>query len=186
MLAPLRMLLSIVADFPFEAPEHKSAWLALVLTLAARPAINGCEPFMLIDANTRGSGKTLLAEAAGDHRHGSIAGVKPTEPVSNGPRGQELFSELSERWFEDRKRRCLSSIDTDRGRMRNHVWPLLSARPIGEVTQDGLRGGVESLDGVSSWRTAQQVWGLVTKLFSDACQSKSVSRPARSSRRTPG
>jgi len=58
-------LLSIVADFPFEAPEHQSAWLALVLTLAARPAIDGCVPLMLIDANTRGSGKTLLAEAAG-------------------------------------------------------------------------------------------------------------------------
>jgi hypothetical protein len=58
-------LLSIVADFPFEAPEHRSAWLALVLTLAARPAIDGCVPLILIDANTRGSGKTLLAEAAG-------------------------------------------------------------------------------------------------------------------------
>jgi hypothetical protein len=58
-------LLSIVHDFPFEAPEHRSAWLALVVTLAARPAVDGCVPLVLIDANTRGSGKTLLAEAAG-------------------------------------------------------------------------------------------------------------------------
>jgi integrase len=95
------------------------------------------------------------------------------------PQDRELSAEYSERWFDERKRRGLSSIDTDRGRMRNHVFPLLSTRPIREVTQDELREVVESLDskvldGVFSWRTAQKVWGLVTKLFSDACQSKAA------------
>lgn len=57
-------LMSLVDDFPFENEEHRVAWLALVLTLVARPAIGGCVPLFLIDANTAGSGKTLLADVA--------------------------------------------------------------------------------------------------------------------------
>jgi integrase len=121
---------------------------------------------------------------AGRPVRSSAATAGTFEPVPNAPRGREPFSAYSERWFEDRKRRGLSSIDTDRGRIRNHVWPLLSARPICEVTQDELREVVESLDskvldGAFSWRTAQKVWGLVTKLFSDACQSKTAALRVR-------
>src|SRR5688572_7629194 len=54
----------------------------------------------------------------------SVASAGASEPVPSAPRDGEPFSAYSERWFEDRKRRGLSSIDTDRGRIRNHVWPL--------------------------------------------------------------
>ncbi|MDB5334993.1 MAG: hypothetical protein JWN70_612, partial [Planctomycetaceae bacterium] len=57
-----QVLVSLVADFPFAKPEHKSAWLASILTLVARFAFRGPAPLFLIDANIRGSGKTLLAE----------------------------------------------------------------------------------------------------------------------------
>lgn len=56
-----RELLEVVADFPFASEAHRSAWLAAVLTGFARPAIEGCCPFVAIDATTPGTGKTLLA-----------------------------------------------------------------------------------------------------------------------------
>lgn len=58
-------LLEVVADFPFLADAHRSAWIAALLTLMARHAFDGPAPLFLIDANTRGSGKTLLADAIG-------------------------------------------------------------------------------------------------------------------------
>jgi len=57
-------LRDLVCDFPFEAPEHFSSWLSLILTIISRFAFDGPAPLFVIDANTRGSGKTLLAELA--------------------------------------------------------------------------------------------------------------------------
>jgi hypothetical protein len=57
-------LLDVVVDFPFERDCHKSAWLALVLTVLLRHLIDGPVPMWLIDANVRGSGKSLLVELA--------------------------------------------------------------------------------------------------------------------------
>ncbi|HEX6987149.1 MAG TPA: hypothetical protein VF170_17350, partial [Planctomycetaceae bacterium] len=59
------LLLSLVADFPFEAPEHRAAWLAGLLTPLARHAFAGPAPLFLLDANVRGSGKSLLCEIIG-------------------------------------------------------------------------------------------------------------------------
>jgi hypothetical protein len=59
------VLLDIVCDFPFESDEHRSAWLAALLTPLARIAFDGPAPLFLIDANTRGTGKTLLADIIG-------------------------------------------------------------------------------------------------------------------------
>lgn len=62
----IRTLLDVVCDFPFAAEEHKAAWLAALLTVAARFAIEGPVPMTLIDANSRGAGKTLLADVIGE------------------------------------------------------------------------------------------------------------------------
>jgi hypothetical protein len=58
----VRRLLEVVCDFPFQAPAHRSAWLAGLLTPLARFAFHGPAPLFLIDANTRGAGKGLLAD----------------------------------------------------------------------------------------------------------------------------
>lgn len=55
-------LLGLVCDFPFAKPSHRSAWLSLLLTPLARHAFHGPAPLFLVDANVRGSGKTLLCE----------------------------------------------------------------------------------------------------------------------------
>jgi hypothetical protein len=64
-VAALDELLEVVCDFRFEAEEHKAAWLAGLLTPLARFAYEGPSPLFLIDANVRGAGKGLLAQAIG-------------------------------------------------------------------------------------------------------------------------
>lgn len=51
-----------LSDFPYPADAHRSATLAAILTLIARPAIVGCVPGFVFDASTRGSGKTLQSD----------------------------------------------------------------------------------------------------------------------------
>jgi len=62
--AALADLFAVVEDFHFASdpsPEcHRAAWLAFVMTLAARFAIDGPVPFALFDASMPGSGKGLL------------------------------------------------------------------------------------------------------------------------------
>ncbi len=63
--AAAKLLAELVTDFPFETECALAAWVACVLSPFARQAIDGPVPLFLIDANTRGSGKTLLADVAG-------------------------------------------------------------------------------------------------------------------------
>jgi hypothetical protein len=63
-IAACAKLLEVVADFPFATRAHRSAWLAYLLTPLARHVFKGPSPLFLIDANIRGSGKSLLADAA--------------------------------------------------------------------------------------------------------------------------
>lgn len=58
----LAMLTDVVCDFPFASEAARAAWLAMLLTVPARPAIDGPTPLGLIEASQRGSGKTLLAD----------------------------------------------------------------------------------------------------------------------------
>lgn len=55
-------LREIVCDFPFAKPEHRAAWLSFLLTMFARPAIDGNCPLFAIDATTPGIGKGRLVE----------------------------------------------------------------------------------------------------------------------------
>jgi putative DNA primase/helicase len=55
-------LMGLVADFPFKSDEHRAAWLAGLLTVAARYAILGPVPMFLVNANVPGAGKTWLAD----------------------------------------------------------------------------------------------------------------------------
>ncbi len=53
----------LLADFPFAADHDRSAALAALLTLLARPALGSNNtPAVLFEANTPSSGKTLLAD----------------------------------------------------------------------------------------------------------------------------
>lgn len=58
----VRTLLEVIEDFPFKGQEHRSAWLAALLTPLARYAFRGPAPLMLFEANVRGAGKSLLTD----------------------------------------------------------------------------------------------------------------------------
>jgi hypothetical protein len=55
----------LVNEFPFLDDAHKAVWLAALLTVLARPAVEGPTPLFLFEASTAGSGKSLLVKAAG-------------------------------------------------------------------------------------------------------------------------
>ena len=55
-LSALSELKEAVCDFPFAKDEHRSTWIAALLTPLARQAFDGCAPLFLFDANVAGSG----------------------------------------------------------------------------------------------------------------------------------
>lgn len=81
--AAVAVIYDVVTDFRFEKPEHRSAWLACVLTAIARFAFSGPTPLFLVDANIRGAGKGLLCQVA------SIISVGRQTPVSGAPSDTE-------------------------------------------------------------------------------------------------
>ena len=60
--AAVNVLFDVVSNFPFENKSHRSAFLAALLSPLAYHAFDGCVPMFLIDGNTRGVGKGLLAD----------------------------------------------------------------------------------------------------------------------------
>jgi hypothetical protein len=60
----LRDLKAVVCDFPFRKEIDRAAWFASLLTPLARHAFSGPSPCNVIDANTPGAGKGLLASTA--------------------------------------------------------------------------------------------------------------------------
>jgi integrase len=93
------------------------------------------------------------------------------------PAPGEAVAEWSERWFVVREARGLSAVENDRGRFRKWVLPRLGQDPIAGVTREDIERLVEHLDasvraGGLSWKSALNVWGLVAKMFDDACSGK--------------
>ena len=93
--AAVALLREVVEQFPFKGPEHRSVWLALVLSLFARPAIDGPVPLIAIDAATPGTGKTKLADAASNIFCGRDAAKMP-QPSDETERHKTLVSLLLE------------------------------------------------------------------------------------------
>lgn len=80
----------VFCDFPYARPEHRSAVLASLLTILARPAIAGSVPAIVFDASTRGSGKSLQADAVS-----MIATGRGTSKMSYPPDDAELEKVLA-------------------------------------------------------------------------------------------
>ena len=68
-------LLDPVTDFPFVDNESRAAYLAAVLTILARPAIDGPVPPISVEAPTPGTGKTLLVKLISELTTGRAPGV---------------------------------------------------------------------------------------------------------------
>ncbi|MFZ4580084.1 MAG: hypothetical protein ACOYOB_16985 [Myxococcota bacterium] len=90
-----RELAAPFVDFPFFDDVHRSAFLAVILTCLARVAIAGPSPGIVLEANVRGSGKSLLAACIGY----IVTGIWPagaTFPEGETERAKTILSELRE------------------------------------------------------------------------------------------
>ncbi len=103
----LEQIDEIVCDFPFKTPAHRSAWLSALLTPLARFAFKGPSPLNLIDANVRGAGKSLLADAVN-----GVLGGRPAERMSYTRDDDELRKSITALALEGTS---LALIDNVRG-----------------------------------------------------------------------
>jgi integrase len=104
----------------------------------------------------------------------SVEAQRPPAP----PKGPTVTA-WGEAWLDERERRGLSSVRTDRGRWSKWIEPKLGALEMAIVPTEDLERFVQFLDeqvsaGALAWKTAKNVWGLVTKAFDDACHSKTL------------
>jgi len=101
--------------------------------------------------------------------------MRSGEAVSVG--AGETVNEFSVRWLNERDARGLRAVHDDRSRMRNWILPSLGTLPIASVKRSHVEDLRDALDGhvvagKLAWKTATMIWGLVTKMFSDARNAK--------------
>ena len=61
----LKELNDVFSDFPFATEASRSAVVAAILTILVRPCILGAVPAFIVDASTRGTGKSLTTDLIG-------------------------------------------------------------------------------------------------------------------------
>jgi integrase len=121
-----------------------------------------------------------LAEAAERVGLKSVS-IKELERIAAG--SSETVAAWSKRWLEERKKRGIASISSDKGRLNKHVLPLLTGS-LRSVTRADVERVVDSLDlqvraKTMSWETSRHVWHLLTGMFRDARGSKNKSLRVR-------
>jgi len=88
-------LLNVVCDFPFLNETHKASWLAYAITPVAIHAYDGSTPLFAVDANTRGTGKTLLVDVVSVIHTGGKA-AKTSAPSSDEEMRKRLTAVIIE------------------------------------------------------------------------------------------
>lgn len=131
-------LFEVVADFPFASHpaegSHRAAWLAAVLTVVGRFAIDGPVPFALMDAPSQGSGKGLLTKVTCLIALGAIGTTSAASSDEEEMRKAVLpILEAGERigWLDD-------APNPFGGRTWNALitaWPEYSDRVLGKSVQ---------------------------------------------------
>jgi len=98
--------------------------------------------------------------------------ANPTTAASTG----ETVSEYADRWLKDRTGRVVSIRD-DRSRITHHVLDLIGTLDVHTIGRDAIERVRDDLDrkiagGAFSWKTAANVWTVVTSMFDDAMNAK--------------
>lgn len=133
-----------------------------------------CQPPEMSEARARDKALRLTQRAAKE----ALPGVAPKRtPKVGAPPAGEPFEAWAERWCKAREERGLASVDDDRGRLRKWVFPPWRDKAVVDLTRADVEALVEDLDAHVraedlSWKTAVNVWGIVSKMFKDACSSK--------------
>jgi len=122
--AALDALFDLVADFPFKTEADRSAWLAAVLTIVVRESIPGPTPLFMIDANSPGTGKTLLARLAA-----LIATGQAPATIAWTDDGAEIEKRLSTVLFDGDRALILDEVTTTLGG-QGALQSVLTARRV--------------------------------------------------------
>lgn len=96
----------------------------------------------------------------------------------------ETLNEYFKRWCAERRRQGLVSVSDDEGRYDKWIAEDLGALEVAYITPEQLEDVVAKLDeavreGRTSWKNAKNIWGVLTKLFDDACHAKDRALRAR-------
>jgi integrase len=94
----------------------------------------------------------------------------------------EVVSEYAKRWLADREARGIATVGHDRGRLGRHVLPAIGHLSVRTFDREAVERVVEDLDRKImldeddeehlSWKTASNVWVLVSKMCSDMADAK--------------
>jgi integrase len=102
--------------------------------------------------------------------------------TTKGGKGESLEA-YAKRWLADREGR-VKSLRSDRGRLACHVLDLIGREDVRTIGRDGVERVRNDLDrkiasGELSWKTAANVWTVVTSMFDDTKNSKKVALRVR-------
>ncbi len=87
-------------------------------------------------------------------------------------------------WAVARDAKGLASVRNDRARFHKWIEPVIGAKQIATLTRRDIETVVQALDrsvraGELRWKTATNVWGVLTKMMADSCRSKVLSLRCR-------
>lgn len=142
-------LLDVVCDFPFAQPANRTAWVAGLLTMFARSAIDGCTPLFAIDATTPGTGKSRLIDAAVRIAHRTDA-ARTSMPEED----EEMRKRITSLVLEGDPAVCLDNIK------KKIAFPSLDAVLTSTVWKDrelGKNGTVQAPHTTVWWATGNNL-----------------------------
>jgi len=153
------------------AVRHGDHWDVRITLPDGKRSNRICMPPGMSEAMAREKAKVLTERAAKENATRAPAGT------AKAASGGETLSAYVERWCAVRKARGIVTAEEASGILAKWLDPRLLEKPLADVTRDDLEAFVETLDGAVqderiAWKTAVNVWGLVAKLFRDACSSK--------------
>lgn len=89
----------------------------------------------------------------------------------------ETVNEWVKRWADARRNKGIRTVGTDLGRYTKWISPVIGTKPMARIVRRDVEEVVQALDrGIRAkalaWKTARNVFGVLTKMFADACRSK--------------
>lgn len=110
------------------------------------------------------------------HERERAAAAPPATSSAASATGETVDTWIA-RWFADRERRGLSSVEADRPRWSKWIAPSIGSLTMQGVRKEDIEALVERLDaaivsGAVAWKTITNAWTLVVTAFDDACAAK--------------
>jgi integrase len=89
----------------------------------------------------------------------------------------ETLEEWCGRWLEERDAKGHANTDSEKWNLGKYMFPRFGDDAVTAITRDDIESIVEDLDrriatGQIGWKTAWNVWSIVTTMFADATNSK--------------